>query len=139
MKAAKTSSKQKLNTENDSKEKESEVDDSVTPINSENIMKCASKILNLTLRDLFQNKQIDEELINHIVKMCFDFLEVPNEVKNISVKERAFEILKIVVTRYNTHSSTSSNLMQIKLTNKITNLIFSNVNNHFNIFNRNLS
>lgn len=77
-------------------------------------------------KDLFQNKPVDEDLINHIIKLCFDLLEVPNEVKNNSVKERVFEILKVVVTKYNTHH-TSNNLMLIKLTNKITNLIFSNV------------
>ena len=61
--------------------------------------------------------------------MCFDLLEVPNEVKNTTVKDRTFEILKLVVTKYNSHSSSSNsnNLMLIKLTNKITNLIHSNV------------
>ncbi len=105
--------------------KESE-EDQVNQINTESILKSIIKFLNYNLRDLFQNKPVDEELINHIIKLCFDILEVPNEVKNVSVKERTFDTLKLIVTKYNNHNTTS-NLMLIKLTNKITNLIFTYV------------
>ena len=97
----------------------------ISSFNPENILKSLMKIVTSNLKILFRNKIIEEDLINSMIKICFDILEISNENKNknVALKEKIFEILQILITKY--QANVNVQIILIKLTTKIVNLIYN--------------
>ena len=100
--------------------------DQIIDINTDNILKALIRVFNSNIKYLFKNKIIEEDFLNEIIKICFDLLEIPNELKKSAVKEKIFEILTLNITKF---SSAISHL-SIKLSSKIVNFVMTSVFNH---------
>ncbi len=97
--------------------------DEVNVLNPESILKSLMKIVTSNIKVLFRNKILEEDLMNSFIKICFDVLEISNENKNLQNKEKIFEILQIIITKYQVNVNVQ--IILIKLTTKIVNLIYN--------------
>ena len=88
--------------------------------NLDNILKIILRIVQLNIKIIFKNKLIDEDFLNSLIKICFDSLEVMNTNKQNFGKDKIFEILQIIVTKYQ-----NIQILLIKLTTKIVNLVYN--------------
>ncbi len=95
----------------------------IITVQTEQILKNLIKLINSNIKIIFKNKIIEEDFLNEIIKTGFDLLEIPNELKNSSVKEKIFEVLTLTLTKF---SSVISHL-SIKLSSKIVNFILTSV------------
>jgi hypothetical protein len=95
----------------------------IITVHTEQILKNLIKLINSNIKIIFKNKIIEEDFLNEIIKTGFDLLEIPNELKNSSVKEKIFEVLTLTLTKF---SSVISHL-SIKLSSKIVNFILTSV------------
>ena len=75
------------------------------------------------IKNLFKNKIIDDEIVNKLIKICFDSLEISIEIKILDNKNLIFETLQSIISKY--QSNTNIQLVLLKLTTKIVNLIYS--------------
>ena len=75
------------------------------------------------IKNLFKNKIIDDEIINKLIKICFDSLEISIEIKVLENKNLIFQTLQLIISKY--QSNTNIQLVLLKLTTKIVNLIYS--------------
>jgi condensin complex subunit 1 len=90
-------------------------------ISPESVLKPLLKLIMMNIKLLFRNKIIEEDLLNSIIKISFDILEYCSEKKITQGKERIFEILQFIVTKYQSNVQ----ILLIKLTTKIVNLIYN--------------
>jgi condensin complex subunit 1 len=90
-------------------------------LNPESVLKPLLKLIMMNIKGLFRNKIIEEDLLNYIIKISFDILEYCSEKKITNGKERIFEILQFIVTKYQSNVQ----ILLIKLTTKIVNLIYN--------------
>jgi len=89
--------------------------------NLESLLKVILKIVQINIKLIFKNKVIDEDFMNSLIKICFDSLEILNENKlGIGGRDRIFEILQIIVTKY-----PNVQILLIKLSTKIVNLVYN--------------
>ncbi len=95
----------------------------VNILSPESILKSLMKIITSNIKVLFRNKILEEDLMNSFIKICFDILEISNENKNLQNKEKIFEILQILITKY--QGNVNVQIILIKLTTKIVNLIYN--------------
>jgi len=122
-----TMSKQKIGSLLDSAKEEKnnqskDLNDESSKINAENFLKCLTRIATSNIKFLFKNKIIEDDLMNSMIKICFDILEISNENKSVQNKEKIFETLQILITKY--QSNQNIHIILIKLTTKIVNLIY---------------
>lgn len=88
--------------------------------NLESLLKIILKIVQMNIKLIFKNKLIDEDFMNSLIKICFDSLEILNENKLAIGRDRIFEILQIIVTKY-----PNVQILLIKLSTKIVNLVYN--------------
>ncbi len=86
----------------------------------EDILKVALRIVQINIKLIFKNKLIDEDFLNSLMKICFNSIEILNENKVASGRDKIFEILQIIVTKYQ-----NVQILLIKLTTKIVNLVYN--------------
>jgi len=91
--------------------------------NLESLLKIVLKIVQMNIKLIFKNKLIDEDFLNSLIKICFDSLEILNENKLSTGYDKIFEILQIIVTKYQ-----NIQILLIKLTTKIVNLVYNQEN-----------
>ena len=112
-----------MSEEKDSVSAPSNKSDEVNTLNPENILKSLMKIVTSNIKVLFRNKIVEEDLMNSFIKICFDVLEISNENKNLQNKEKIFQILQLLITKY--QGNVNVQIILIKLTTKIVNLIYN--------------
>ena len=89
----------------------------------ENILKSIKTIISTNIKILFRNKIIEDDVITLLIKVCFDSLEISIETKGLQNKDTIFNILQLLITKF--QSNTNIQLVLLKLTTKIVNLIYS--------------
>lgn len=109
-----SSNKQDIKKDKDKKEKQ------IYIFGLENLLKLVLRIVQLNIKLIFKNRVIDDDFLNSLIKICFDSMEIVNESKSINTKDKIFEILQIIVTKYQ-----NIQILLIKLTTKIVNLIYN--------------
>ena len=87
------------------------------------ILVCIDNICNLQIKDLFKNKIIDDEIISLMIKICFDILEIATETRDLKNKATIFKTLQSIISHF--QSNTNIQLVMVKLTTKIVNLIYN--------------
>ncbi len=119
-KKKKTKKKAKINLNLDSDD-ESKNDNIPTKI--ESVLKSINTIIATNIKVLFRNKIIEDDVITLLIKICFDSLEISIETKTLQNKDTIFSILQQLIVKF--QSNTNIQLILLKLTTKIVNLIYS--------------
>lgn len=104
----------------DELESKSKENDEV-PFNPENLLKSLFKVITINIKSLFRNMVIEEDILNSIIKICFDILEISNESRTTTGRDKIFEILQLIITKFQSNIQ----ILLIKLTTKIVNLIYN--------------
>ena len=87
------------------------------------IMKAINILSNCDIKNIFRNKIIDDEIISNLITINFHFLEISINIKTKNNNEFIFETLQKIITNF--QSNTNIQIILIKLTTKIVNLIYS--------------
>lgn len=117
--STKVESKKRDNLLGKSPEKLSE--EEVVVLNPDGFLKTLLRVATSNIKIIFRNKIVEEDILNSLIKICFDILEISNEAKSGQNKEKIFEILQLLITKY----QSNIHLLLIKLTTKIVNLIYN--------------
>ena len=87
------------------------------------VLNCLENICLFPLKEIFKNKIIDDEVISLKIKICFDILEISTETKDTRNKSLIFKVLQSIISHF--QSNTDIQLVMVRLTTKIVNLIYS--------------
>ena len=93
------------------------------PTKIESVLKSINTIIATNIKVLFRNKIIEDDVITLLIKICFDSLEISIETKTLQNKDTIFSILQQLIVKF--QSNTNIQLILLKLTTKIVNLIYS--------------
>jgi len=87
------------------------------------ILNCLENFCHFNLKELFKNKTVDDEIVSLMIKITFDILEIATETKDTKNKPIIFKLLQNIISNF--QSNTDIQLVMVRLTTKIVNLIYS--------------